>query len=302
MKIEPRLEDMRVFAKLASVGSMTGAARELGVTKQTVSRRLAELEEALGVQLVRRTTRRLHLTDVGRAYAARCGEVLRLAEEANRAVTSDVEAITGVLRVTADPTLGQLLLQDVVTRFADSWPEVSVEVLLTSRKVDLIEEGFDAAIRVGAPPDVHHLASRKLASARLWTVASPDYLALRGTPRRVEDLAEHTCLAAVPDGGPSVWPISVGGKLRVVPIHARILANDVGTVRAAALAGLGVAHLPAVSVRADVEQGRLRRVLPQLTPDAGGIHIVYPHTRLLAAKVQAFVALTVERSRQILRD
>ncbi|MCP4803797.1 MAG: LysR family transcriptional regulator [Proteobacteria bacterium] len=301
MQILPRLEDMRVFAKLAAVGTFTGTARELGVTKQTVSRRLMELEQALGVELVRRTTRRVTLTDVGEAYAARCSEVLRLADEANRAVASDVEAIAGVLRVTADPTLGELLLQDIVTRFATNWPDVTVEVLLTSRKVDLLEEGFDAALCIGPPPDVHHLASRKLAPASMWTVASPDYLEGRSAPRRVEHLADHDCLAAVSNPGQVVWPLRVGGKLRMVPIRARIQANDVATVRAAALAGLGITHLPSVSVRADIRDGRLRRLLPHLTPELGGIHVVYPHSRLLAAKVQAFVALTVDRSKVLFR-
>ena len=298
MKITPRLDDMRLFSALAERGTFTGAASQLGVTKQTVSRRLIELEQALGVELVRRTTRRVTLTDLGRAYAARCDEVIRLADEANSAITTDARTIAGTLRVTADHTLGELLVHDVVSRFARTWARVRVEVLLTARKVDLLEEGFDAAFRVGAPPDVHHLASRRLGPAHMWTVASPEYLEHHGVPRTVEDLAAHACLAASPDARSSVWPLKVGGRPRLVPVASRILTNDVPTVRRAALSGLGLAHLPSTVVHDDVVQGRLRRVLPHLAPEVGGLHVVYPHSRLLAPKVQAFVTLAIAEAKR----
>jgi DNA-binding transcriptional LysR family regulator len=287
------LDDMRVFAELARVGSFTGAARSLGLTKQTVSRRVRALERELGIELVRRTTRRVALTEVGRAYSGRCQEVTRLAEEANRAATSQLGVAAGTLRVTADATLGEVLLRDLVRAFAEGFPQVQVELLLTARKVDLLREGFDVAFRVGAPPDVHHLAARRLAAAALWWVATSGHLAAHGVPDDLGALARHPCLACLPDGAPAAWPVLLDGRIQMAPVEPRVRANDAPTVRAAALGGLGVAQLPSAVVRADVAAGRLVRVLAQHTPEVGGIHVVYPHSRLLAPKVTEFVALAV---------
>lgn len=166
-----RLDDMRVFAKLAEMGSLSAAARALGMPKQTLSRRLAALEQALGVTLATRSTRRLRLTDAGTAYAGRCAEIVRLADEANLAVTDRSQAPTGTLRLTADPTFGEAFLPALVAEFVESFPAVSVEAVLTSRRVDLIEEGFDVAFRVGRMDD-SSLVARKLGAARLCYAAS----------------------------------------------------------------------------------------------------------------------------------
>ena len=288
-----RLDDMRVFAHLAAEGSVTGASRTLGMPKQTVSRRLAVLEETLGVELARRTTRTLTLTDVGRAYAARCREVVRLADEANRATASHLDAVTGTLRVSADNTFGEAFLPDVVTEYVRTHEDVEVEVLLTSRKVDLLEEGFDVAFRIGPAPDVTYLAATRLGPARLWSVASPAYLDTNGTPSDLEELADHVCLAAVPSLARTGWPLRVDGALRLVPVHARVRVNGLAMVRHAALAGAGIAHLPEFAVIDDVERGALVRVLEPFAPEVGGIHVVYPHTSLLAPKVTEFVATAV---------
>ena len=171
-----KLEDMRLFARVAAARSFTGAARQLGIPKQTLSRRVAGLEHALGVRLLHRTTRRLYLTEVGAAYAERCDEVIRMAEEANRSVTDAGEVPKGTLRVTADPVFGEAFLGGVITEFARRWPEVHVEVVLTRRRVDLVEEGFDLAFRVGRVDDPALTATR-LGPARVRYCASPRYLA-----------------------------------------------------------------------------------------------------------------------------
>jgi len=290
------LDDMRVFAELAHVGSFSGAARRLAVTKQTVSRRVRALEEALGVELVRRTTRRVVLTEVGTAYAERCGEVVRLADEANRAVTSRLDVAAGRLAVTADPTLGELLLHELIADYARTFPQVEVELLLTARKVDLLREGIDVAFRVGPPPDVHHLAARRLADAALWWVATPGYLAEHGVPACLDDLAHHPCLVALPEGAPSAWPVWREGRMALVPVQSRVRANDVGTVLAAACAGLGIAQLASVVVQGHVDRGELCRVLDAHSPEVGGIHVVTPHSRRLEPKVTEFVALALARA------
>lgn len=294
-----RLDDMRLFAQLADAGSLTEAAAALGMSKQTVSRRLAELERGLGVELARRTTRALSLTDVGRAYALRCAEVTRLADEANRAASSQLEVASGRLRVTADNTFGEAFLPDIVTRYLRAHANVDVEVLLTARRVDLLDEGFDVAFRVGAPPNVNHLAATRLGPARMCTVASPAYLASRGTPQTIADLAEHDCLAAVPSLSHSGWPLLVDATVRLVPIAARVRVNGLAMARHAALAGAGIAHLPQFAVADDLTAKRLVVVLPAHAPEVGGVHVVYPHSHLLAPKVSAFVALAVSRFQRL---
>ncbi|MEZ4426925.1 MAG: LysR family transcriptional regulator [Nannocystaceae bacterium] len=286
-----RLDDMRVFLQLAERGSVSGAARALGMTKQTVSRRLVALEQALGVQLALRTTRTVRLTDIGRAYAARCAEVVRLADEANRAASSQLEVASGTLRVTADHSFGEAFLPALVVAYLKAHPGMRVSVLLTARKVDLLDEGVDVAFRVGPPPDVRSLTATRLGPARLWMVASPAYLDARGVPTTLAELARHECLAALPAHVPPGWPLAVRGELRRVDIAARLRVNGLSMARQAALAGAGIAQLPEFAVVDDVAAGRLVRVLKPLTPEVGGVHLIYPHSQLLAPKVRAFVAL-----------
>jgi len=290
-----RLDDMRLFARLAEIGSLSGTARALGTTKQTVSRRLAELEQSLGVELARRTTRSLTLTDVGRAYAARCAEVTRLAEEANRAAASHLGVVSGALRITADNTFGETFLPTVITEYLEQHPAVQVQVLLTSRKLDMLEEGLDVAFRIGAPPDVGHLAATRLGPARLCIVAAPAYLQRHPPPERLDDLQQHACISVVPSLRHRGWPVLVDGTIRLVSVPARLEVNGLAMGRQAALAGAGIALLPEFAVRADVDAGLLIPLLQPHTPEVGGVHIVYPHSRLLAPKVSEFVALAVSR-------
>lgn len=290
-----RLDDMRVFAALADAGSISGAARALGMPKQTVSRRLAELEATLGVELARRTTRTLSLTDVGRAYATRCAEVVRLADDANRAVSSGLDEVGGTLRITADHTFGEAFLPGLVADYLAAWPDVEVEVLLTSRKVDLLREGIDVAFRIGPAPDVTYLAAMRLGPAALRTVASPRYLEGRAPPVTPEDLESHDCLSAVPTLEQTQWPMLVDGALRLVPVRARLRVTGLAMARHAALAGAGIAHLPGFAVRADLASGALVPVLEAYAPEVGGIHVVYPHGALLAPRVTELVAAAKAR-------
>lgn len=295
------LDDLRIFAQLAASGSFTGAAQRLGVTKQTVSRRVAALEEELGVELVRRSTRSVALTELGRAYAERCAAVTRLAEEATRALTAQAGEVAGTLRLTADPTLGALMLRALLARYCAAYPRVRVELELTARKVDLLEEGFDLAFRVGAPPERAHLSAQLLAPARLLAVVAPAYLAARGAPETPEDLAEHDCLSALPAHAPAAWPLLREGRVTGVPVRAKVRANDPATARELALAGLGVALLPSLLVAEDLAAGRLVEVLASYAPEVGGIYAVTPATALLTPAVQAMLSLAAEEAERALR-
>jgi len=289
-----RLEDMRLFAKVAEVKSFTGAARLLGVPKQTVSRRIAELERALGVDLMHRTTRRLRLSDVGAAYAERCADIVRIAEEANRAVSDVNDVPRGPLRVTADPVFGDAFVTDLVTDFARRWPETQVEVVLTRRRVDLIDERFDVAFRIGQPDDAA-LSGVDLGAARVRYCASPSYVARRGAPARPEDLRRHDCIVVTSDGAPTRWPFPGERGPRLVPVTGRLTFSSFSMARAAALAGLGVAIFPEFACADDLRRKRLVPVLGACVVDVGAVWLLYPARRFLPARLRAFVDLARER-------
>ncbi len=292
-----KLDDMRLFAALAESSSFTAAARALELPKQTVSRRIAELEDALGAALVLRTTRRVRLTPAGARYAARCAEVVRIADDANRALTDDdaQDAPRGLLRVTADPTFGEAFLPPVLHAFAARWPAVALEVLLTPRHVDLIEEGFDVAFRIGPPPDPE-LTAIALGPARVRYCASPAYLRRRGRPSRPEDLAHHDCIVVRAEPSPARWPFrDERGAIRSISVDGRLRCNSHALARAAALAGLGVAIFPEFACAEDVRRKRLASILEGWRIDVGAVWLVHPAQRLASARVQRFVELAVEQ-------
>ena len=290
-----RIEDMRLFARVAEAGSFTGAARALGVPKQTLSRRVAELERRLGVRLLHRTTRRLKLSDVGAAYAARCAEVVRLAEEANRAVTDAHDVPMGTLRITADPVFGDAFVGDLVLAYARRWPDVRMEVVLTRRRVDLVEEGFDLAFRIGHVDDPA-LSGRDLGPARVRYCASPRYVARHGAPRTPDDLARHDCLVVADGGAPARWPVpGERATARLVPVAAKHVFSSFGMMRSAALAGLGVGLFPEFACAEEIRRGRLVPVLDDCLVPVGSVWIVHLARRFLPARVRAFVDLARER-------
>jgi DNA-binding transcriptional LysR family regulator len=288
-----RLEDMRLFAAVAAARSFTAAARSLAMPKQTVSRRISELEDSLDVRLLHRTTRRLHLTDVGAAYAERCAEIMRQVDEANRAVTDVAAAPRGVLRVTADPELGEAFLTGIVVDYARRFPGVELEVTLTRRRVRLVEEGFDVALRVGWIDD-STLTTTRLGPARVRYCASRDYLKQRGTPRTPAELADHDCLIVLADDAPMRWPFRGRKGPELHPVTGRLRFNSLAMAHAAALAGLGIAIFPEFLCVADLRARRLLAVLDDWRIDAGAVWLVHPAGRYLAAKVRVFTELAVE--------
>lgn len=288
------LDDMRLFARVAEAGSFTRAARELGMPKQTLSRRIAELEEALDVQLLHRTTRRLKPTEVGAAYALRCAEVVRLAEDADRAVTDARAAPSGTLRLTADPVFGEAFLPALVIEYARAWPAVQLEVVLTRRKVDLIEEGFDAAFRIGRS-DAKGLTSTVLGPAKVRYCCSRAYLEGRKPPASPADLKRHECILVLHEGEPTRWPFVGPRGLELVAVDGRLRFNSFALAHQAALAGLGIAIFPEFTCHADVRAKRLVPVLDGFAPEVGGVTLVHPSARYLSARVGAFVDLAVRR-------
>lgn len=280
------LNEIVVFARVVDAGSFTAAARQLGMPKSTVSRKVAELEERLGARLLQRTTRKLHLTDVGHTYVQYARRVVGELEEAELAVTRMQEAPRGLLRVSAPLSVGWL--GPIVTSFLRRYPDVEVEMLGTDRVVDLIEEGFDIAVRAGRLAD-STLIARPLGVMRSYIVASPAFLAEHGTPASPEDLARTDCVAFGGVREPTIWRLQADGKTTPFKIRARFVVNDFDMVQEAALGGLGVAMLPIFRCIDDLRAGRLVRLLREWCSPDIPMHAVYPSTRHLSPKVSAFL-------------
>jgi DNA-binding transcriptional LysR family regulator len=293
-----KLDDMRLFAALAESASFTAAARSLQLPKQTLSRRIAELEASLGAVLMHRTTRRIRLTPAGARYAARCAEIVQIADAANRELTDDEPDLPrGTLRITADPVFGEAFLPPVLHAYAARAPAVSLEILLTQRRVDLAEEGFDVAFRIGGPPPDPALTALALGPARVRYCASPAYLRRRGRPLRPDDLARHDCIVVGVDPAPvpTHWPFrDERGAVRAVPVDGRIRCNSHALVRAAVLAGLGIGIFPEFACADDLRHKRLAAILDDWRIDVGSVWLLHPTQRLASARVQRFIEVAIE--------
>jgi len=287
------LNQVGVFVRVVEKRGFTAAAQALGLPKSSVSRAVSRLETALGVRLLQRTTRRLHLTEAGAAFYDRASRALTDLSEARDAAGEQQDAPRGVVRVTAPVDLGVEFLAEIVARFARRFPEIRVEMNLTSRRVDLVEEGFDLALRAGRLSD-SSLVARKLGTIEARLVASPAYLRRRGTPRSVDDLAAHECVLFRGREGAAEWPlIGPDGPTRV-EVRGAIDADDISFLRRAVLAGAGIALLPWVMCARDVHAGKLTRVLPEHASRGSQLHLVYPSSRQVPRRVAVFRDFVVE--------
>jgi len=290
------LTGIAVFTAVARHEGFTAAARALGLSKSTVSKQIARLEDRLGTRLFNRTTRRLSLTETGRAYFERCQRIVDEAEEAELAVTQLHAAPVGTLRVNAPVSFGQLHIAPLMAGFMARYPDLEIEIDLNDRRVDLIEEGVDLAIRVGELPD-SSLVARRLAPCRFALVASPDYWARRGRPEHPRDLAEHDCLIYTLRQRPGEWPFTDPnnpGTPISVNVSGPLRANNGDLLMAAALGGKGVYHSPTFFCGKYLGENRLERALEDYPAPETAIHAVWPPNRHLSAKVRAFVDFLVE--------
>ncbi|MCY1289670.1 HTH-type transcriptional regulator DmlR [compost metagenome] len=277
------LDDALVFTRVVECHSFTLAAQVLGMQKSTVSRRIALLEERLGVRLLNRTTRKLRLTEVGQAYYERCRQIMLDFAEAEQAVMQLQQEPSGLLRISAPIEFGQLFLGRVLGAFMRQYPQITAEVELTSRNVDVVEEGVDIAITLGQPQD-STLIARKLFESRRCFYASPDYLAANGTPQVSAELAGHRAVL-LPSDSPRYWPL-LGES---VPCQRVLFCNNVTFVREAVIAGAGISGLPAMICEEALEAGLLVELLPQARLPSGELYAVYPSRRFQAMKVKAFL-------------
>ncbi len=289
----PDLSEIGVFVKVVATGSFSQAARDLGLPKSTVSRKVSQLEERLGARLLQRTTRKVALTEAGAMYHERCARILPELEDAERAITELQDVPRGLLRIAAPSRFG--MLGPLVTEFLSLHPDVKVEVVCSDRLVDLIEEGFDLAIRAGALADGSLVARRLMDSIPHFIVAAPSYIAKRGKPSEPQQLSKHDCLVFNSTREPRSWRFRRGGKQVDVQVTGRATINDFELLKQAAVAGHGVARLPAQVACPELKAGRLVRVVEDWETAEVPLSLVYPSTRHLSPKVRAFIDLARQR-------
>ena len=280
-----QFEDMRILIEAVDRGSFSAAALRLGLSKQFVSRRIAALEARLGVPLLLRTTRSLSLTDAGRDYAGRVRRILADVDEADQVVRGAGETPRGTLRLSAPLSFGTMHLSPHLTGFMALHPQVTLDIDLTDRTVDLVADGYDMAIRIGQLDD-STLVVRKLCDLRFHIVASPDYLRRQGIPTSIRDLAGHRCLLYRHRQGTGWW-VAEGGKTMSLPMAGIMQSTNGEVLRDAALAGHGLAQLPDFITGAALGSGALVSVLDDQMPPPAAAYAVWPGHRQSALTVRA---------------
>ncbi|PAU89084.1 LysR family transcriptional regulator [Pseudomonas sp. WN033] len=284
------LDDALIFTRVVECHSFTSAATTLGMQKSTVSRRIAQLEERLGVRLLNRTTRKLRLTEVGQAYYERCRQIMQEFSEAEQAIMQLQREPTGLLRISSPIEFGQLFLGKVVGEFMRCYPAIQVEVELTTRTVDPVEEGVDIVIHRGRLPD-SSLVARPLISSPSQLYASPDYIRQYGMPSKPEELTHHRCIQSVSETSRKWHFLEPVVNVTVNPV---MTVNNVTFAREAALAGAGIVNVPAFIAEPCVELGTLVRVLEHCRLPSSELCALYPSRRFQAMKVKAFIDYLVE--------
>lgn len=289
------LEGLPVFVRAARDGSFSAAARALGLTPSAVSKQIGRLEDQLAVRLFNRTTRRLSLTEEGAAFFERASRILADLDDAAAAVSSLHTAARGRLRVTMPTAFGVIHLLPALPDFLARHPELTLEIDLNDRFVNMMEEGFDLALRVGDLED-SSLIGRRIAANRRVLAAAPSYLAARPPLSRPEDLQQHNCLIYTYRAQRNDWRLTnADGDETVVTVNGRLETNNPMMLRAAALAGLGIVLLPLWIIGPDIKAGRLQRILTDYHWPDSAIQAVYPPGRHLSARVRTFVDFLVEQ-------
>lgn len=291
-----KLRAMQIFVHIVDAGSLTAAANTLGMSGPAVVRSLAALERSVGVRLLQRTTRRSSLSDEGREYYERCKRVLSEVEAADAALSARRIEPKGRLRLTAPVTYGRMHLAPVVSAFAARYPGIEVELLLLDRVVDLVEEGIDAAVRIGHLPE-STLVALRLGQTRRVVCAAPAYLKRAGTPSVPQELAQHRCVLFTGLSATSEWSFA-GKPPRRVAIFPFLRTNQIDVGLDACRSGYGCAQFLSYQVKDLIAAGKLVRVLADFEPPPVPINLVYPHTRHLSPNVRAFVDAALQRLRR----
>jgi DNA-binding transcriptional LysR family regulator len=289
-----RFTSMSVFVRAAEARSFTGVAEEFAISPTMVGKHIKALEERVGARLLNRTTRRQSLTEIGRIYYERCRQILSDADAAEASANELQAAPRGLLRINAPVTFGSQRLTAAVCDFMRLYPEVEVNLVLSDRIVDLVEEGYEAAIRVGPLAD-SELIARKLAPYRMAVAASPAYLAEFGRPQAPEELGRHNCVGFAYWAERDRWIFHKGERQETVQIKARLTSNNGQALRNAALAGVGIVMQGEVLLAEDIAAGRLVAVLPDWQAPSRPMHVLFLPDRRPTPKLRAFIDFIVAR-------
>ena len=283
-----RISDLQAFVAVVEKASLTSAAHQLGRSLQSVSRSLAAIEQDVGVELVRRTTRRSNPTEAGLAYYQRLKTALEDIEEAKLEVSDRRLEPSGLLRISGPTGFAALHLVPATAAFLKIHPKLEVEVSTYDRYVDLVEDNLDLAIHIGPLPDSMAKA-RRLADLRRVFVAAPGYFAEYGRPKHPQDLSKHQCIVRTARVGADIWPFTVDGKVRTIKVSGRFRANGASVINEAAIQGLGIAIAPLWQVRPMVDRGLVEVTLARFAPPPIPVHATWSATRVLPAKTRMFI-------------
>ena len=292
-----RIEAMTAFVTAADLGSLVGASRRLGRSPAAVTRAVAALERLVGTRLLNRTTRVVRLTEAGERYIASCRRILADLKEADLMAAGERSAPRGVLTVTAPLLFGRLYVRRLVDAYLEEYPEVQARLLLLDRTVNLLEEGIDAAVRIGHLPD-SSLIAVKTGDVRRVICASPEYLRRHGLPRQPNDLASHDCIIFSAMTPTDTWTFAASrgsDSVRTVRVRHRLIVTEAEAAIASAVEGRGVTCVLSYQIERELKRGRLRLILEDFEPQSLPVHVVYPEARLSAAKTRAFVNFVTPR-------
>jgi DNA-binding transcriptional LysR family regulator len=296
-----RFEAMTVFAAVAEAQGFSAASRRLGMPLATVSRKVSELEEQLGVQLLARSTRRVSLTDTGRQYFEACRRILDDVSEAERAASGEYRAPRGELIITTPIVFGRLHILPVVTEFLKAYAEVDVQMILVDRVVDMLDEHIDLALRIGELPDSSLIAVRIGEIGRV-VCASPHYLGAHGVPAHPRELAGHDAITFAGLSSANEWSFATGGAVERFPVRSRLTVTTAEAALDAAIAGAGLTRVLSYQAAAAVRDGRLILLLRDFEPEPNPISLVYPSGRLVPLKLRAFLDFAVPRLKVRLQE
>ena len=289
-----RFESMSAFVAVVEAGGFSAASRRLGMPLASVSRKVSELEDSLGVRLLTRSTRKVTMTESGQQFFAACQRILDDLGEAERAASGEYRVPRGELVMTAPLVFGRLHLVPIVLDFLKAYRDVDIQLRLVDRIVNLLDEHVDLALRIGELPDSSHVATRVGATGRV-VCASPAYLAERGTPRHPDDLAAHDCVTFAGLASTREWTFKIGRSVATIPVHARFTVSTSEAAIDAALAGAGIARVLYYQAAQAIADGRLEVLLAEYEPEPFPVSLVYPAGRLVPLKLRAFLDFAAPR-------
>jgi DNA-binding transcriptional LysR family regulator len=287
--------ELEFFVLLNRLGSLSAAARALDITPPAATMRLAAMEKRIGARLLNRSTRKISLTPEGEIYLHHAGRLIDELRELDEIVSGNGQAPRGLLRVNAPLGFGRTVIAPLVSTFTALHPDVEVQLEVTDRPVDLIEKGFDLAVRFGELPD-NRINARRIMSNRRFLCASPIYLERHGTPKKLADLSRHRCIVhRQNDDAYGVWRFLIDGRTEIVKVHGALSSNDGDIVQGWALDGQGIVIRSEWDVTKYLDSGRLRRILPEFTLPSADLYAYYPSSKNLPARVRTFINFLVEQ-------